>query len=309
MAFEELKKTVIRNTIVRIASVILVFILVKKPEDLLIYIYINSITQFVGQAVLWIQLFHYIKKPFQITIAYITSHLKPLLIVFSSQIIIQLYVVVDRIILGMVANETEVGFYDQASKIVKLTLSIITSLSTVMLPRIASEFSKGNYEKIKQYSNTTIKFILFTTLPMTIGLAGVAKSVVPWFLGAGFEKVPLLIIIMSPIILFIGLSNVFGIQILLPIQQQTKLTISVAMGAIASIIINIILIKNLESLGTAIATLIAEGVVTLVQLFFVLKYINMKDLIKHFFKYGLVSILMGVVVFFIGFIKIKQPFS
>jgi O-antigen/teichoic acid export membrane protein len=299
IGLEELKKTVIRNTIVRIASVFLIFIFVNQPEDVLIYIYINSITQFIGQAVLWFQLFNYI-TPMKIKISTLAVHLKPLMVVFASQLIIQLYIVVDRIILGIVVNEKEVGFYDQASKIVKLTLTIITSLSTVMLPRIAAEFSKGNHDKIKQYTSFTIKFILLTTLPMTIGLAGIASTLVPWFLGPGFEKVTILIIIMSPIILFIGLSNIFGIQILLPTDQQNKLTISVALGAIASIIFNIILIKNLESIGTAIATIIAEGIVTFVQLYLVIKFINIKDSLKYFIKYGVAAAVMGIVVFVIS---------
>lgn len=299
IGIEELKKTVIRNTIVRIGSLLLVFAFVNQPEDLIIYILINSITQLVGQAVLWLQLFRYV-KPTAIKLSNITIHLKPLFVVFLSQIIIQLYVVVDKIILGLCSEEAEVGFYDQASKIVKMTLSVITSLSTVMLPRIASEFSQGNYDKIKKYFSITIQFILLMTLPMTVGLAGVANTMVPWFFGPGYEKVAVLIVIMSPTILFIGLSNLFGYQILLPTNRQSKLTISVSVGAIISVVVNIILVQEMESIGTAIATLIAEVLVVLVQLFFVIKLINFKELMKGFFKYSVISIVMGFVVFFIG---------
>ena len=163
--------------------------------------------------------------------------------------IIQIYIVLDKVLLGYVVNEKEVGFYDQASKIVKLSLSIVTSLGTVMLPRIASEFSKGNYEKIKQYSQDSMQFILILALPLMVGLAGIANTLVPWFLGPGYEKVVPLIVMMSPIIVFIGLSNLFGIQILLPTGQQSKLTISVLAGAVISIIVNILLIKRLRKPG------------------------------------------------------------
>ena len=170
-----------------------------------------------------------------------------------------------------------------------------------MLPRIASEFSRGNHEKIKQYSHFSMKLILFLTLPLMGGLASIANTLVPWFLGRGYEKVVILMVIMSPIIVFIGLSNLFGIQILLPTQQQSKLTISVAVGAAVSIMINILLIKNYASLGTAIATLIAEGSVTLVQLLYVIKFIELKEMMKSFLKYGFLSALMGLVVFIMGY--------
>ena len=300
IGLEELKKTVIRNAAVRIASVLLIFIFIKQPDDLLIYLYINGITQFIGQAVLWIHLFKYV-KPMRIKISDIIRHLKPILVIFSSQVIIQIYIVLDKVLLGFIVNEKEVGFYDQASKIVKLSLSIVTSLGTVMLPRIASEFSRGNYEKIKQYSHYSMQLILILTLPLMVGLASIANTLVPWFLGPGYEKVVILIVIMSPIIVFIGLSNLFGIQILLPTQQQSKLTISVAAGAAISIIVNILLIKSYESVGTAIATLIAEGIVTLVQLFYVIKFIEIKEMYEilfeiwpHFFSYGSYRIYNGL---------------
>ncbi|WP_438824195.1 oligosaccharide flippase family protein [Bacillus sp. JJ1562] len=300
IGLEELKKTIIRNATVRIVSLLLIFIFIKQPDDLLNYMYINGITQFIGQAVLWVHLNKYV-KPTRIKRTDIIRHLKPMFIIFSSQIIIHVYIVLDKVLLGVFVNEKEVGFYEQALKIINLSLSFIFSLGIVMLPRIASEFSRGNHEKIKHYNHFSMKFILFLTLPLMVGMASVADTLVPWFLGPGYEKVVILIVIMSPIIVFIGFSNLFGIQILLPTQQQNKLTISVAVGAAVSIIVNILLIKKYESLGTAIATLIAEASVMLVQFLYVFKLIELKELMKSFMKYGLLSALMGLVVFIMGY--------
>lgn len=300
IGLEELKKTVIRNAVVRIASVLLIFLFIKQPDDLLVYMYINGITQLIGQAVLWIHLYKYV-HPIRLKISDILSHVKAILIIFSSQVIIQIYIVLDKVLLGYVVSEKEVGFYDQASKMVKLSLSIVTSIGTVMLPRIASEFSKGNYEKVKQYIQDSMQTILILALPLMVGLASIAPTLVPWFLGPGYEKVVPLIVTMSPIIVLIGLSNLFGIQILLPTGQQNKLTFSVLAGAVISIIVNILLIKRYESLGTAIATLIAEGMVTLVQLLHVSKWIDFKKSMKSFLKYGLISSIMGLIILIIGY--------
>jgi O-antigen/teichoic acid export membrane protein len=299
IGLEELKKVVIRNTIVRLLSLILIFTIVNDRGDLWLFVLINVLSNVFGQILMWTQAFKYI-NPLKFKDISLLVHIKPLMLIFLPQVIIQLYVVVDRILLGVFANETEVGFYEQALRIVKITLSIVTSVSTVMLPRIAAEFARGNLEKIRIYSNIVINFVLFITLPMAVGLSGIAPTFVPWFFGPGYEKVGVLIIIMSPIIVFIGLSNVFGMQILVPTHKQNKLTLSVSAGAIISITLNIILIKHIASIGTAFATLAAEFTVVLLQLFFVKDYISYKNLIKIFISYGIISILMGIIIYLVG---------
>ncbi|EML6323438.1 oligosaccharide flippase family protein [Bacillus cereus] len=299
IGLEELKKVVVRNTIVRLVSLILIFTVVNSKEDLALYVLINVLTNVFGQVLMWTQAFKYI-EPLRLKDINLLRHIRPVMLMFLPQVIIQLYVIVDRILLGIFVNEIEVGFYEQALKLVKITLSIVTSVSTVMLPRIAAEFAQGNLEKIKTYSNIVVRFVLCITLPMTIGLAGIAPTFTPWFFGDGYEKVGVLIVIMSPIIVLIGLSNIFGMQILIPIQRQNKLTLSVTAGAIISIIINLILIKYMASVGTAVATLIAEFTVVLVQAFFVKEFIDYKKLTKYFVNYGTLSLLMGLIIYLIG---------
>ncbi|HDX9587160.1 TPA: flippase [Bacillus pseudomycoides] len=299
IGLEELKKVVIRNTFVRLLSLILIFTFVNDQGDLALYVLINVLTNVFGQALMWTQAFKYI-TPLRFKDINLSVHIKPIMLIFLPQVIIQLYVIVDRILLGVFVSEIEVGFYEQALKLVKITLSVVTSMSTVMLPRIAAEFAQGNMEKIKTYSNIVVRFVLFITLPMTVGLVGIAPTFAPWFFGPGYEKVGVLVIIMSPIIVLIGLSNVFGMQILVPTQKQNKLTLSVSAGAIISIVVNLILIRYIASIGTAIATLMAEFTVVLIQLFFVKEFINYKKLAKAFVNYGAISLLMGVIIYLIG---------
>nr|WP_275901501.1 polysaccharide biosynthesis C-terminal domain-containing protein [Cohnella algarum] len=106
---------------------------------------------------------------------------------------------------------------------------------------------------------------------------------------------------MSPIIVFVGLSNLFGMQILIPTNQQNKFTISVSVGALVSIIINLLLVNTFGSRGTAFATLLAELVVAVIMLVYVKGYINHQTILKLLLKYGALSVLMGILVFVIGF--------
>ncbi|MDT3498756.1 oligosaccharide flippase family protein [Bacillus toyonensis] len=299
IGLEELKKAVTRNIIVRLSAVVLTFVFIKDKGDLALYVFIIAITNVLGQLIIWVQVFKYIKFV-RVTLNKVSEHWRPVLVIFLPQFIIQLYIIVDRIILGNFSTEAEVGFYDQAMKIVKVTLSIVTGLSTVMLPRIAAEYARGNSEKIIYYSNIVLRYVLLMTIPMSIGIATISTNFTSWFFGPGYGKVEILIIILSPIIIFIGLSNVFGMQILLPTNQNNKLTLSVSIGAIVSIFVNILLVSSFASIGTAIATVSAEVTVAIIQLFFVSKYINLRNALRYFIRYGATSIIMGLSLILLG---------
>ncbi|WP_080832534.1 flippase [Cohnella massiliensis] len=296
---EEPKKVIIRNTVVRIVSLAFIFVFVNSENDLEIYILISVLSGLVGQLIMWAQAFKYINFP-SISLIHPIRHLRPLIYIFFPQLIIQIYVILDRVILGTVANEVEVGFYDQAIRILKVSLAVVTSLTTIMLPRIASEYSQGNIEKIKHYSYRIVSFILFLTLPMASGIAGLASNFTLWFFGPGYEKVGQLMIIMCPIIVLIGLSNVFGMQILVPTQNQKKLTISVSVGAFASIVVSFLLVNRIESIGTAVATIAAELVVTILLSVYVKDFIPFNAYFKLILKYGFLSVIMGLIVYLIG---------
>ena len=91
-----------------------------------------------------------------------------------------------------------------------------------------------------------------------LGIAAIAPNIIPWFLGPGYEKCVLLMQLFSPLVLLIGLSNVFGLQYLIPTKQDKKYTIGILSGAVTNLILNFVLIHYYWSLGAIIATLCAE---------------------------------------------------
>lgn len=294
---EEFKKTVIRNTIVKIVSVVSIFLLVKNSSDLNKYFIIYVLSTFIGNVSLWIYMPKYICKINKLNIF---RHLKPTLALFIPQVATQIYTVLDKTMIGaMVQDKSEVGYYEQAQKIVKLLLTIATSLGTVMIPRMASTYAKGDLKKIKEYMKNSFSFIMLLAFPLMFGIVSIVADFVPLFYGAGYEKVIYLICIISPIIIAIGLSNVIGTQYLMPTKQQKKYTISVISGAIVNIILNLILIKLFKSIGASIATVIAEFVVTGVQFHFVKNEIKMKDIFKLSYKYFIASIIMFICSLFV----------
>ena len=264
---EEFKKIAIRNTIVKLLSVASIFLFVKSSTDLPIYLAIYVITTLLGNLSLWLSLPKYLVKS-HFKKLQVWRHFKPTIRLFIPQIAIQVYTLLDKTMLGaLIADKSEVGFYDQSQKIIKLLLTVITTLGTVMMPRIAATFAKREYTKIRHYLKKSAKFVFALSIPMILAVNVLADIFVPLFFGAGYQPVALLMKVISPILLLIGLSNVIGTQYLLPTKRLRAYTGSVVAGAAINFIINLALIPPLGALGASIGTVVAEAVVTSIQIF------------------------------------------
>lgn len=303
---EEFKKTVMRNTIVKIISVILILLLIKKPEDLLLYILIYCLSTLIGNLSLWIYLPKYICKQKLKNLEF-KKHLRPLLELFIPQIAVQVYTVLDKTMIGAIVNDkSEVGYYEQAEKIVKLLLTVITSLGTVMLPRISYEFANKNKEKIKETMEKSINFVLILSFPMIMGLIVISPNFIPLFLGDGFEPSITIMQLLTPIILFIGMGGIIGTQLLLPTKRQKQYTIAVVLGAIINVILNLMLIGKIGAKGATIGTVAAEFVSMSVQIYFIRKDIDINIMLKKAIKYFVLSVVMLIVCMSIYILEINR---
>lgn len=292
---EEFKKTITRNIIIKLLSIISIFIFVKEKSDLNNYFIIYVVSNLLGNLSLWLYLPRYIQKV-KIKTLNILKHLKPTISLFIPQIAIQVYVLLDKVMLGMIiSDKSEVGYYEQSQKIVKILLTLITALGTVMIPRIANNFIKGEKEKVKQYLLKSFNFVLFLSIPMIAGIIIISDKFVPLFFGNGYDEVIKLMIIISPILIIIGISNVIGTQYLLPTKRQKEYTISVIIGALVNFILNLILIRKNGAVGASIATVLAETSVTAIQLYFIRKEFNIKNIVKSIKKYIIAAIIMFLI--------------
>lgn len=299
MGLEDFKKTVTRNLAVKILGIICIFIFVKSYDDLYIYIALNALMILFGNLVMWMYVPKTVSKV-KIKFSDIKEHLIPSLKLFIPQIAIQIYVILDKSILGILANTGEVGLYDQAQKIVKVVLGLVTSLGVVMLPRMSNTFANGDNEKMSYYLNKSLCLVAYVSIPMAFGLASISKEFVPWFFGAGFEQVIYLIIILAPILFFIAMSNVLGVQYLLPTNKTKEFTTSVTVGAVVDVIFNLILIPKYKAVGACVAILISEFSVTFIQYLYVRKNIKKKYFFSNIIVYIAASSIMFGVVRIIG---------
>lgn len=297
---ENFKVTVTRNFISKLLGILLIFVLVRSEADLWLYFMCQSLPLLLGNMSMWVRVSKLVGRPL-ISFTNSLRHLKPALEMFVPQIAISIYTLLDKSMLGLLTdNIAEVGYYGQAEKIIKLTLTIVTSMGIVMLPRIASHFANNDSKEIKYHINRSLKLVYFLAFPMIFGLIGISRGFVPWFFGEGYAKVAPLMNIISPIILLIGLSNVIGVQYLLPTKHQKEFTLSVIYGSAVNFILNLVLIIKFQAYGTSIATVCAELVVTVTQFYFVRREISFLESFKNGIRYFFAGIVMFTVVVLLG---------
>lgn len=293
---EEFGKTVIRNLVVKTLSLVCIFVFVKTQEDLWKYLLIYTLANVLGNITMWLYIPKMLEKV-SIKKLELKKHIKPIIALFVPQIAIQIYVVLDKTMIGNITNNmSEVGFYEQAQKIVKTMLLVVTALGTVMNSRIANAFAENKKEEVKKYLSQSFRIVWFLGLPAMFGMIALSSKFVPWFYGEGYEAVISLINATSPIIIAIGLNNVTGIQYLIQIRKQNIFTISVTIGAIVNVILNYLLINLWGTIGAVISSVLAEFCILAVQLVYIRNEITVLDMMKSSVKYLISSLIMFVIV-------------
>ncbi len=297
---EEFKKIATRNIVIKIISIVYIFTMVNSKDDVLIYIIGTTLFNLISNVWLWIYLPKFVDKPNFKEIKPFRN-IKVVGALFIPTIAIQIDTMLDKTMKGVITrNDMENGYYDKAILISKVTLTIITSLGAVMIPRIGYYFNKGDKEQINQYLYKVFNFVWFAGIPLSLGLAGTSSNFVPWFLGDDFLPAIGLINILSVLVIIIGLSNVTGLQYLIPTKRENSYTKTVIIGSIINFLLNLILISLLASTGAAIASVTAELSVTAMQMYIVRKELPLKPVFKLSIKYWVAGIIMFIALKFAG---------
>ena len=180
IGMEDMGKAVARNFFAKAGNVIGIFIFVKTQDDYVNYIWLLSSMTLLASLLAIPQLWKYFHIHLvKVSLTRLIYHTKGALGLFWPQMAILVYISADKILLEYLISPASVAYYDQAEKLIKIPLSFITVLSTVMMPRLASQFASHNMETIRQYLAEIICFSAFLSFPMMFGIMGIASTLVP----------------------------------------------------------------------------------------------------------------------------------
>ena len=293
---EEFGKTVTRNVVFKILQIAYIFLFVRSKDDLLLYVLGLGLFTMLGNLSLWAYLPKYISK---ISLRELSPFrdIKVVWSLFVPTIAIQIYTVLDKTMIGLITGSSfENGYYEQAIKLSKMLLAVVTALGTVMVPRIGRHFSLGETGEVRRLMYRGYRFVWFLGIPMCFGLVMVAGNFVPWFFGAGYDKVVPLLRILAFLILAIGINNVTGVQYFIPTKRQNLFTLTVIIGACTNFVLNMILIRCFQSIGAAVASVTAETVIAVVQLVIVRRELSPLRVIKEGAHYYIAGFVMALVL-------------
>lgn len=290
----------IRNILVKLICAIAIFIFVKETNDFNVYVFINVLSVFVSNVLLCLGIPSQICK---VSFSKINSmeSIKPILEFFIPIIAVQIYSVLDKTMIGALASNTsENGYYEQTQKIINIGMAIVTSIGPVLYPSVSRLYAENRFQYAKKIVEKSFRLVFLISCPIAFGIMGIAKNFVPVFFGEGFEPVIKLLYIYAFVIFFIPVSNVAGYVVLNPTKQQNKATLAVIIGAIVNFTLNMFLIPRYYSMGAAIATVIAEVIVSVFHMYFVRSYISIRNSILEWTKHFFSSFIMFICVVWLG---------
>lgn len=280
----------IRSILFKLFSVILMFLFVRTSDDYVIYGAITVVAAVGSNLLNFINLRKIISlRP--INELNIFQHLKPTLTFFLLTVSTTIYLNVDTTMLGFIKGSKEVGYYSAAVKVKQILVSVVTSLGAVLLPRLSYYYEQGKMEEFERLTQKALNFVFIISLPMVTYFILVSKQAILFLSGESFLPAVLPMQLIMPTVLFIGLSNLMGIQILVPTNREKLVVYSTIVGAVVDIIVNVFAIPALGASGAAIAGTIAECSVTIVQFLFLKEFILPIFKKIHFVKISLSLVL------------------
>lgn len=292
---EEFKITTLRSAFIKILTMILIFIFVKNPSDLWKYTIIMTFGNVVGLLIIWplVLTNTKFKRP---NFNEIKLHIIPNLILFIPFIASSMYQQMDKILLGVLTNSKEVGFYNYAQSIILMTMAIMTGINSVLLPRMSNLANRNSKSEFFSLLNQSILYTTILNIALMFGILGIANDFIPFYLGELYSYTAELVILLAITIPLSGFSNIIRVTYLIPFNKEKIYVSSIIIGAFSDVLINLLLIPSIGAIGTCIASILTFFIVSLIQFIFTMKEINYKLFIKSLIYFIILGFFMYLVI-------------
>ena len=275
----QFKLIAIRSTIIKILSIVFIFLFVKSGNDLHLYTMIMAGGILVSAMALWpsaLKQIDFIKPDRK----RMKESLGPIFILFVPVITVSIYRLMGKIMLGILTDMAQVGYYENAEKIISVSNGVIVAFGTVMMPRMAYLAANGEKQKIEAYIQKSMEGILFIVSLLAFGIVGVAPHFIKVFYGGEFISCVPLMTGLAITIPIMGFANVIRTQYLIPMKKDGVYILSGAMGAVVNLILNLLFIPKYNAIGAVAATVFAEFTVAFIQSFAVRKELDLTRYIR-----------------------------
>lgn len=281
---EDFRYITIRNVILKIIYVILVFLFVRKPEDYILF-YALTVVMTIFNAVIN---YTYAKKKvhFLCREINIRKYFKSSISLGTYSILTSMYTTLNVILLGFYWDDIQVGYYTTALKLYTIVLGFYSAFTSVMMPRMTSLLGYGDTDSFNGLINKSIELLFTIAVPMVFILMMLTPEIIVFLAGPEYYPAVIMSRIVVPMLLVVGIAQILSFQILLPKGFDKYTLYASIIGAIIGISANLIFTAKYAAVGTCITVVVTEVCVTLYYLcvclkFRLIKYSNLTMLKKH----------------------------
>lgn len=299
--YEEYRYITIRSIIVKILSLLAVFIFVKTPDDYIVYAFITALSLIANFVMNILKLNSLVTLDFKNLM--FRKHFKSVFALLASTIAIEIYVLGGTTILNVLKGEEDVAFYTYATKAVSVVRTLIVAVCAVFLPRLNYFYSHGQFDAFNDLASKGIRIILNLCIPSAIGLFILSDDCVQLLFGDNYYPVIPSMRMLCISLVTIALSNFTGYQILVTLGKEKVVLYSTIFGAIVNLGINYILVPSFGHYGAAIAAVVTEALIAIYQFYYVLKSIPIKVGLIDIKEIIVPSLLMIVPMLFIKYLE------
>lgn len=304
---EDFKYITQRAIIFRILCVILLFTMVKTKDDILWYASCGVLGTVGNNVFNFFRLRKYIKKEFfDFSDLRPFRHIKSVSAVFVLTVLSTIYISLNSIILGFFSGDEAVGYYSSGLKLYTLAFSLINALTTIMIPRMSNLVAEKKKDEIEGLCQELYRTVCGLSLPMVVGLFFASPYAVILLCGGEFSPSITVSRIVAPLLFIVGLSTVFGMQILYPMGYLKIMLNATLYASLVDIVVVFVFVKYCPQDAAAWAYLLAEITATSSEYILGRKIIPIKILDKTIMNYLEGSVIMGGVLWCISFLNLNN---
>ena len=295
---EQFKKIVIRNALTKILNLVLILLLVKNETHLLRYCVIMSGCYLLSALILWPSILGEVDRC-RLVFPVPKDRFKSNLLLFVPILATSVYQVMDKIMIGALADKDQLAYYEYADKIISIPALIYVAMGSVMLSRISHLTGKGDRQgSVGLLSEAMGLTILIASFFVAL-VASTSDELVRIYYGPNFDPSAPILLLLLPVVFLAGWNQALRMQYIIPKDLNRVYIISTFLGAGVNLILNLLLIKRYGSYGATVGTIAAYLTIAVYYFISLRGELPLKEILKKNAWLLLVAALTVVLVRFI----------
>lgn len=266
---EKMNYILVINVTVRTILTVLIFLFIKQESDYILFAILNSISFVaIGVVGLLVSISSLKVKYFVPAKEILKQQLVDGWNLFLSTIWINLYTTSNVFVLGLFAPASVVGYFAAADKVRMAFQGILSPITQSVFPHVNKMLSES-YERFIGFNKKILKigFVIGALISLVIFIF--AEPIVIIILGHEYQSSIIILRIIAWLPLIIIISNVLGIQTMIPLNKHKPFSIILFFAAVINLILAFIIVPKYFEVGTAISVVITEAFITFAFFIFI----------------------------------------